>query len=46
MILNKRATVEIIIDADLGPQDGRKFRPMIQLQKKSAAPDVDAAELN
>ncbi len=46
MILRKRVTVEIIMDADLGPEEGQKFRPMIPLQKKPAAPDVDAAELN
>ena len=46
MILHHRASVEIIIDADLGPEDGRKFRPMIPLPEKTAAPDVDAAGLN
>jgi len=46
MILHHHASVEIIIDADLGPEDGRKFRPMIPLPKKIAAPDVDAAGLN
>lgn len=30
MILHHRASVEIIIDADLGPENGQKFRPIVR----------------
>jgi phenylacetate-CoA ligase len=39
-------TVDVIIDPDLGPQDGKKFLPIVAPPKKTAAPDEDAAESN
>ncbi len=45
-ILDHRATVGIVIDPDLGPEEGKKFLPIIPAPKKTAAPEVDAADKN
>jgi phenylacetate-CoA ligase len=34
--LHDRVTVEVIIDPDLGPKDGEKFRPIVKFAKRTA----------